>query len=41
MHIPDVPGVSLVAFYGQKPPALAQLILELQQLLKALEKGLM
>lgn len=33
LEIPDVPGVSLVAYYGNKP-LLQQLIIELQQLLK-------
>ena len=34
LQIPDVPGVSLVAYYGKKPLALQQLIIELQQLLE-------
>jgi hypothetical protein len=34
LQIPDVPGVSLVAYYGNKPLKLQQLITELQQLLK-------
>ena len=34
LKIPDVPGVSLVAYYGNKPLKLQQLITELQQLLK-------
>ena len=34
LSIPDIPGVSLVAFYGGKPRALQQLIVSLQQLLQ-------
>lgn len=34
LQIPDIPGVSLVAYYGNKPLELQQLISELQQLLK-------
>lgn len=34
LQIPDIPGISLVAYYGNKPLELQQLILELQQLLK-------
>ena len=34
LSIPDIPGVSLVAFYGEKPGALQQLIVSLQQLLQ-------
>ena len=33
LQIPDIPGVSLVAYYGKKPLALQQLIVDLQQLL--------
>lgn len=34
LEIPDVPGVSLVAYYGNKPLELQKLILGLQQLLR-------
>lgn len=34
LQIPDIPGISLVAYYGNKPSELEQLISELQQLLK-------
>lgn len=33
IQIPEIPGVSLVAYYGHKPLDLQQLIVELQQLL--------
>ena len=34
LQIPELPGVSLVAYYGNKPLELQQLIVELQQIIK-------